>query len=237
MQPPIDKETDMHHSLPTENRRQFLRRSLWLGAAFPFWVVTTGACQTPTNRSAASRLVGGGCDGCEAIYEGMPSALSWQTRIATENEPGERMELRGVVYRADGKTPAPNIILYAYHTDVTGLYVPTAQQTGQARRHGRLRGWVKTNAQGEYQFTTIKPVPYPQRDIPAHVHLTVKEPDKNEYYIDEAMFEVDPLLTSAQRAKLAKRGGSGLLPLTKDGSGGWRGQRNIILGQNIPNYL
>jgi protocatechuate 3,4-dioxygenase beta subunit len=179
-------------------------------------------------------LVGGGCDGCELIYEGMPKSLNWETRIPEAKEPGEPMEISGTIYRVDGRTPAANVILYVYHTDATGLYAPAADQT-VGRRHGHLRGWVNTGADGRYQFRSVKPAAYPGRAIPAHIHPIIKEPDKNEYYIDEYRFEDDPLLTVEERAKEEKRGGSGIIKLTRQ-NGVWVGHRDIVLGFNIPNY-
>jgi protocatechuate 3,4-dioxygenase beta subunit len=166
----------------------------------------------------------------------MPQQPSWQTAIASASEPGARMEINGTIYQVDGKTPAPNVILYAYHTDAKGYYTPSPNATNIARRHGHLRGWVKTNASGEYKFTTIRPAPYPERDIPAHIHPIVKEPGKNEYYIDEYVFDDDPLLTQEKRSRLENRGGSGIVHLTKSSDGVWTGKRNIILGLNIPDY-
>ncbi|MGI8657126.1 MAG: intradiol ring-cleavage dioxygenase [Pyrinomonadaceae bacterium] len=166
----------------------------------------------------------------------MPEHLNWETKIASENEPGEPMQISGVIYKADGRTPAPNVILFVYHTDAKGYYSPAPGQTGLARRNGHLRGWMKTNATGEYKFTSIKPAPYPNRDIPAHVHPIVKEPDTNEYYIDDYWFDNDALLTKEKREKRENRGGSGIIQLTKNGDGIWTGKRNIVLGLNIPNY-
>jgi protocatechuate 3,4-dioxygenase beta subunit len=166
----------------------------------------------------------------------MPQQLSWQAAIASASEPGERMEISGIIYQLDGKNPAPNVILYVYHTDAKGYYSPAPDATKNDRRHGHLRGWLKTNRSGEYKFTTIKPAPYPNGDIPAHVHPIVKEPDKNEYYIDEYVFDDDPLLTQEKRSKLENRGGSGIISLAKRSDGVWTGTRNIILGLNIPNY-
>jgi len=182
------------------------------------------------------RIVGGGCDGCEGIYDGLPQALSWDTKITKESEPGERMEIRGVIYQRDGKTPARGVILYVYQTDATGHYSAGGDAKGTGRRHGRLRGWMKTNARGEYRFATIKPAPYPSRDIPAHIHPVVKEPDKNEYYIDEYLFDDDPLLTSEKRAHLENRGGSGIVHLSRRPNGVLHGTRDIALGLNIPGY-
>src|SRR5215211_6191346 len=75
------------------------------------------------------QLVGGGCDGCELMFEGMPRALDWRTAIAGSGEAGEPLEMRGVIYRSDGKTPAPGVILYVYHTDAKGYYSPAPGQT------------------------------------------------------------------------------------------------------------
>jgi protocatechuate 3,4-dioxygenase beta subunit len=182
------------------------------------------------------KIVGGGCDGCEAIFEGMPKSFSWETTIADAKEPGEPLEISGTIYQVDGKTPAAGVILYVYHTDAKGYYSPAPGATGLAKRHGHLRGWVKTSENGRYRFRTIKPAAYPGRKDPAHIHPIVKEPDKNEYYIDEFRFDDDPLLTREERAREEKRGGSGVIKLTKNQNGVWAGQRDIILGLNVPNY-
>ncbi len=182
------------------------------------------------------KLVGGGCDGCEGLFEEMPKQLSWETTIHKPGEVGEPLEISGTIFKADGKTPAPGVILYVYHTDARGIYEPAPGATGWVKRHGHLRGWMKTDARGQYKFHTFKPAAYPGRRDPAHIHPTVKEPDKNEYYIDEYRFDDDPLLTAQERARAEKRGGSGIIKLTKHNKGIWVGQRDIVLGQNIPNY-
>jgi protocatechuate 3,4-dioxygenase beta subunit len=166
----------------------------------------------------------------------MPAALGPRTTIASASEPGERMELSGVLYRRDGKTPASGVVLYVYHTDATGLYSPAPDQTGPSRRHGHLRGWMKTGADGRYAFSTIRPAPYPGRSIPAHVHPIVKEPDRNEYYLDEYRFDDDPLLTVEERRRAENRGGSGVVHLVKNAYGVWIGTRDFVLGLNIPAY-
>ena len=180
------------------------------------------------------KIAGGGCDGCELMFEGMPKRMDWRTSIAGENEPGKPLVVRGVIYRSDGKTPAPGVVLYVYQTDAIGHYPPAPARHG--RRHGRLRGWMKTDADGRYEFRTIRPAPYPGQAIPAHIHPVVKEPDKNEYYIDEFLFDDDPLLTKAERAEQEGRGGSGVINVTADDKGVLIGSRDIILGRNIPDY-
>ena len=180
------------------------------------------------------KLVGGGCDGCDLMYEGMPKRLSWETTIPDAKEAGEPMEISGTIYQDDGKTPAKDVILYVYHTNAAGDYAPAPSQT-EARGHGHLRGWMKTDANGRYKFRSIRPGAYPGRKDPAHVHPVVKETDKNEYYIDEFRFDDDPRLTKEERAKEEKRGGSGIIKLSKQ-NGVWVGHRDIVLGDNVPNY-
>lgn len=144
------------------------------------------------------------------------------------------MEINGTVFNKDGKTPAKNIILYIYHTNATGRYAPSDTQT-IGRLHGHLRGWVKTNDEGKFSFSSIRPAPYPGRDIPAHIHILVKEPGKTLYYIDEVWFEDDPIITKESRSKTEKRGGDMIMHLTKNGNT-WAGILNITLGLNIPGY-
>lgn len=219
-----------------ESRRGFMRNALAFGIALPSIAIAANACSAQRAQLKPGTIVGGPCDGCSGIFEGMPRVLTAQTTIASEFEPGERMEIAGTIYRQDGKTPATDTILYLYHTDVTGLYTPAPGATGITRRHGHLRGWVKTASNGEYRFLTIKPAPYPNRAIPAHVHPIVKEPDKNEYYLDEYVFDDDPLLTAEERSRRESRGGSGICRLVKNSDGVWICRRDLILGLNIPNY-
>ena len=189
-----------------------------------------------TQKSNTAKIIGGGCECCEAIYEGMPEQLTYETTIASKDEPGELLEISGTIFQKDGKTPASNVILYIYHTNAKGYYEPSKDQTGCAKRNGHLRGWIKTNAKGEYTFHTIKPAPYPKASIPAHIHPVIKEPGKNEYYIDEFLFDDDTLLTANERNRQENRGGSGIVKLSKNASGVWMGKRDIILGKNIPDY-
>ena len=67
-------------------------------------LATVGVAYLQHGRPASNR-VGGGCDGCALMYEGMPEDLDWKTAIALQGEPGEPLEVRGVIYQSDGKTP------------------------------------------------------------------------------------------------------------------------------------
>lgn len=188
--------------------------------------------------SGQNQKVGGPCEGCEAIYESpVPfDKLEMLAKLPVATWNGKKpLNISGIVYKADGITPAPGVILYVYHTDETGRYRARSGAKGWEKRHGSLRGWMRTNEKGEYKFVTLRPAPYPGHSDPAHIHITLKEPGLNEYYIDEFLFDDDPILTADKRAKLENRGGSGIMKLIDVGNT-YKAVRPIYLGKNIPNY-
>lgn len=169
------------------------------------------------------------CEGCEAIHEHSFDDLTWSATIPDGDEPGEPLILTGTVYEPDGTTPAGDVIVYAYHTNAEGIYPTRGDETAWARRHGYLRGWIKTDEAGRYRFSTIKPGSYPSRNAPAHVHMTVKEPNTREYWIDDVMFDDDPLVNDAVRRGMRGRGGPGIVTLTRSKDGAFLAERDIIL--------
>ena len=169
--------------------------------------------------------IGGPCEGCDWVFDGQPAKLASRARIAPVAEAGAPMVIEGVVSSARS-LPARGVVVYAYHTNQAGLYPPAGN------RHGRLRGWAITDAQGHYRFDTIRPGAYPGRNVAEHVHMHVIEPGVGTYYIDNLEFEDDPL---NPRRRGAERGGNGLmLPQRRDGV--WQARRDIVLGRNIPGY-
>lgn len=169
------------------------------------------------------------CEGCEGISERDAAIMEWQTDVASRAEPGEAFAFEGVVYQADGKTPAADVVLYAYHTNADGLYANGSNETEWSRRHGRLRGWIKTGADGRYRFRSIKPAPYPNEEMPAHVHLTVQEPNKRAYWIDDIVFDGEFGVTEKYRRLMTNKGGNGIVKLSRSADGVWQAQRDIIL--------
>lgn len=146
--------------------------------------------------------------------------------IATKDEPGERLVVAGVVFGADGKTPLAGASVYVFHTDANGRYTPGANDDN---RNPRLRGYLRTDAQGRYEYSTIKPAPYPGNGPPAHIHYHVNAPGYQER-VFEIVFEGDPKLTADIRARAAQSdSGFSLRPLTRDPQDGWRCTQNITL--------
>jgi protocatechuate 3,4-dioxygenase beta subunit len=182
------------------------------------------------------KLVGGGCDGCELMYVGMPENIKSIDTSAGWTEYGQKLLITGKVYKLGGKTPAPNVIIYYWQTDNNGYYSPKEGMEEKAKRHGHIRGWVKSDENGNYAIYTIRPAPYPNEITPAHIHLSIKEPNiDEEYYIDEFVFDDDVLLTGKKRKANENRGGSGVLRVLID-KDMQIAEHNIILGLNIPNY-
>lgn len=207
---------------------------LWMITVY--WQAAAQQSSTLQSSTLQSRtLVGGGCEGCELMYVGMPASISNEDTSPGWNEKGQRLMLTGTVYHLDGKTPAANVIVYYWHTDNNGLYSPDSKTPVSARPHGHLRGWVKTDTRGRYTIKTLRPAPYPRENIPAHIHLSIKEPDINEYYAD-LYFDDDPLyLKHVKKYGKMNRCGTEILRVlvSKDVQ---IVEHDMILGLNIPNY-
>jgi protocatechuate 3,4-dioxygenase beta subunit len=190
------------------------------------------AGKSPKAAVAQTRTVGGGCDGCELVYAGMPQYIPATDTAPDWAEPGTKLHVSGTVFKSDGNAPAPGVILYYYHTDSTGRYT---QRPGHETRHGYIRGWVKTGVDGRYAIYTNRPAPYPGGTDPAHIHIIVKEPQLNEYWVDELVFDDDSLLTEGHRSRHENRGGSGILRVKAIGDM-QLAEHDIVLGLNIPDY-
>lgn len=216
-------------------------KRLFLLPVFSFFMPFTGCGQSNVSKRDKTKVVeikaGGNCEGCEAIYE---SPIPFEQLNEVDTLPdfsngGPKIEISGTIYKADGKTPAPGVVLYIYHTDQKGIYAKKGDETGWAKRHGYIRGWVKTNAKGEYKLYTLVPASYPDSKNPKHIHTVIKEQGISEYWIDEFLFDDDLLLPSEERIKTKPVGGSGVLKTTMS-EGMLRAHRNIILGLNVADY-
>lgn len=171
----------------------------------------------PANPSVRPDLYN--CEGCEGLAERDPAKLGPSAEVAGPTEAGERMIVTGVVRSADTGEPMPRVIIYAYQTDAMGLYSRGTPESEWSRRHGLLRGWVKTGVDGRYAFHTIKPAPYPDQTMPAHIHLTIGEPGKQPYYIDDVVFDGEAYVDAKYRAAQELRGGSGITRLSRASDG------------------
>ncbi|MTI89539.1 MAG: intradiol ring-cleavage dioxygenase [Balneolaceae bacterium] len=179
-------------------------------------------------------LVGGPCEGCEAVFEYGSRELTNTDTLPGFYKHTPKLKITGTIYENDGKTPAEGVILYVYHTNQKGIYPTTGDEEGWARRHGFIRGWVKTGSDGKYAFYTFKPGSYSGN--PAHIHPTILEPNGKYYWLGSYLFEGDPNITDRQRNQKKPRGGNNsILKLSKK-NGLLVGRRDIVLGKNIQGY-
>lgn len=211
-----------------ENRRDFLKRASMAALAFPLFsacnsdalaLSDTNKILSQIRKNARAR----GTEGMGAIE--VPDTVSWRTAFPVTHDDGERMIISGTVFRTDGKTPAPNVLIYFYHTDKFGIYGRAGEP-----KHGRFRGWMLTDAQGRYEFSSIRPASYPNSTQSQHVHMTLTGTDFQEDWIDSILFEGDRFLTARERESSGKRGGfNPIVTLRPGGDGILRATRDIQL--------
>jgi protocatechuate 3,4-dioxygenase beta subunit len=211
------------------SRRDFIRNALITTAALPLLV----GCQSRTIVEAANsdileRLKKNaqprGAEGMGAID--VPDNVSWTTTLSNEKDKGEPMEISGVVYQPDGKTIAPNTLIYLYHTDFEGYYGRGSSE----HKHGRYRGWMLTDKNGRYTLRSIKAAPYPENRFAAHIHMSVTGLKQKEDWIDSILFEGDRLISARERETAGSRGGfQPIVSLTKGKDGILHGTRDIRL--------
>lgn len=213
-----------------EGRRDFIRNAVIAAAALPL----LASCQYDTLASGSvsddlalikrNAITDPSCNWCGA--KDVPANVSWATTLSNETDKGEPMEIAGTVFMPDGKTPAPNTLIYLYHTDFEGYYGRNGEP-----RHGRYRGWLLTDAKGKYAFKTIKPAPYPENRFAAHIHMTLTGKNFKEDWIDSILFEGDTLISQQERNMAGRKGGfQPILKLEKGNDGFLRGVRNIQFG-------
>jgi protocatechuate 3,4-dioxygenase beta subunit len=142
-----------------------------------------------------------------------PATLTWSARIAPASEPGTPLVIHGQLFGEDGRSPIAGATVFAYHTDRGGLY----DKPGSPPHAWRLRGWAKTDAQGRFEFSTIRPGSYPNTSNPAHVHFTVYNGDAK-YHAGGMEFADDPLIQASDRERDKSEGQFGSIrPVRTEG--------------------
>ena len=133
---------------------------------------------------------GGTCPPTQNDVEG-PYYLAgapFRTLLAAPDEPGERIVVKGRVLRNDCKTPVKDALIEVWQTDSRGKY--------HYEKEGyRLRGQMRADRNGNYEFITVKPGRYQimKGFRPAHIHLKVSHPGYDTL-ITQLYFKGDPYL-------------------------------------------
>jgi hypothetical protein len=122
--------------------------------------------------------------------------------IVADDEAGTPIVARGIVVDAHGK-PRANVLVYVYQTDARGWYAADAPHvsgnSGDAR-HARIFGYVRTDANGAFEVSTVHPIGYPRTDLPAHIHVEITQDDEA-LAVTEMLFPDDDRLTPDARAR------------------------------------
>lgn len=151
--------------------------------------------------------------------------------LAPASEPGTRLIVSGKVWDHTGTRGVPGVKLYAYHTDAKGIY-----NKPWVRPRARLHGTVITDAEGRFEWRTIRPMPYPGGGNPAHIHIEASGGGYPDQYPDALEFADDPYLTEAQkRASQAKGKFAPIVTTTRDAKGVLHATFNIRMSQNPRN--
>jgi protocatechuate 3,4-dioxygenase, beta subunit len=156
------------------------------------------------------------------------------TRVAgrSKTASGTALELGGRILDTRG-APMANAKIEIWQCDASGTYHHVGYDKPGMDEHFQGYGVATTDAEGRYQFRTIKPVPYPGRT--PHIHYIVTPSRGNEknakaltsqmFIEGEAQNERDFLYRSAKDAKVRER-----LMVKLSGSGeALKGALDIVL--------
>lgn len=133
------------------SRRLFLRRAaLTLGAATVGLPVLATAKEC---RLTEQEILG-------PMYN--YGAPSFQVKLADDDEPGQKLMLRGTVYSADCRTPLPGTLIEIWQANDKGFY--DKKRPGDFSEPPppfHLRGMLRADSKGRYEIQTIVPGAYP----------------------------------------------------------------------------
>ena len=188
-----------------------------------------------SNADTRQASISGQKDSCDdpdadihCCFINMPATLTSKMIIDKGNDPGEKLVISGRIFKADGITPYPDVILYAYHTDHNGYYSKKGNETGFQKWHGHLHGWCKSDSKGYYEIHSIRPAPYPNNTMPAHIHAAVKTDKGRMFYINDFVFKDDSLVNPKYLSSI-QTGENGVVNIKKTTENAWVGKRDIIL--------
>lgn len=117
----------------------------------------------------------------------------WLTRLCSPDEPGQPLIIQGRVTAADNCTPLANAVVDVWQADAQGLYDVQNPKYKDDPAKFYLRGRMKTDADGRYQYETIVPVNYAIGNNvmrAKHIHYKISAPGY-ELLTTELYFEGD----------------------------------------------
>jgi protocatechuate 3,4-dioxygenase beta subunit len=129
---------------------------------------------------------------------------------------GERILVYGRVLDSDGR-PVPDALIEIWQANAGGRYRHSVDQT-PAPLDPHFNGWGRTvtDSLGRYEFTTIKPGPYPWGNHhnawrPSHIHFSIfgraftQRLVTQMYFPGDPLFPYDPIFNSIPDEKARQR--------------------------------
>jgi protocatechuate 3,4-dioxygenase beta subunit len=155
------------------------------------------------------------------------------TRVSGEEQParGEISDLQGRLLDRNGH-PVAGVRIEIWQCDANGRY-RHPRDTGREPIDPGFQGFghTKSDADGNYRFRTIRPVPYPGRT--PHIHVAVRppgeEPFVTQFYVAGEARNADDFLFQRIPAEQRPLVLVDFKPATEPGSP-LQANRNIILG-------
>jgi len=195
--------------------------------------IAKGGDATPTLNAVEVALRAGACP-TRALTESVFADLHVEERfhalireharqgpsvLVTPNEPGPPLVVSGVV-KDDAEHPIENALVHVFHADVMGEYTPAKAMD---EPHSRIFGFLRTNAEGRYQFRTIRPGGYQkpvtldgkERYIPQHIHFEVSA-DEFDTTRFQMVFDDDPRMDDHWRKSWAPTVKAPIVRVTHD---------------------
>jgi protocatechuate 3,4-dioxygenase, beta subunit len=129
---------------------------------------------------------------------------------------GERIIVKGRVLDENGR-PVPDSLVEIWQCNAAGRYIhPVDQHPAPIDPNFTGAGRVVTDANGNYQFVTIKPGAYPWGNHhnawrPAHIHFSLFGPSfltrlvTQMYFPGDPLFAFDPIFNSVPDPKARER--------------------------------
>ena len=151
--------------------------------------------------------------------------------IIPPDSKGSPMNLKGIIFKEDGKTPLNNVLVEIWQCDENEHYDNTSDSY-------LFRGAIKTGKNGKYAFKTIVPVPYkadPNDEAswrPAHIHMRVSVAEQQDlitqiYFKGDKYNDTD---TSASSPQAVNR----ILNIVKNSSGENTVTFDVVMSKEFP---
>lgn len=134
--------------------------------------------------------------------ETRPVTLKSRGIIGANKEPGIPLVIHGQVVGPDG-TSASGVVVHTYQRDHEGFEFGPNDNSVTT---WRLQGWAQTDAQGRFEFQTIRPAPDHLGREGAHIHFTLESETFGRQWAPKIFFSDDPHVTAGQRRRSKKAG-------------------------------